>query len=441
MENFNTYLLIEQMLMSEITIGFEFECFYPKSSEKIIEEIVKKYDIDWADDDIIIPNENYKTAEFRTKPVHLNNIGIMTTYQIFKEFYVAGCRTNKSCGLHTHFAISPELKKTFVDNFWFIYNFFDKGIYNRFSVFDGCSMFHENEIDSKNDKFITTPAQASITQQKNYIKNIKNILNGITNKEEKFKFLNNTIKDLKTKKARWFLVRLHEQGTIEWRGPRHLFDYYDEQYSNIKIDNLITLKRYLLFIIRFAKEIIKILHNPYPIGGISKKEYEYYLYTERPKPHLDDKIKAQLYQAIISYVKNNNIINIILNAVEDEKKLEMFNNFLQEPIIPYILPYMKTVGIGNTKIEIATFPKSITFINWYIHDTLVDFHKFSLNNIYFKDCVFDKCTIIPTTASFNVIDCDFSSCTIKIPSFEMSAIFDKIRKYNKVHSNTEITAY
>ena len=435
MSNFNEHILFEQMLTSELTIGFEFECFYPKSSKKLIKEIVKKYNIDQVDEDITVPDEEmFDKAEFRTVPVHLNNDGIITTYKLFKEFYEAGCRTNQSCGLHTHFAISKELTKNYVDNFWFIFNFFGGGIYNKFKNFDGHLMFNEGEIINKSIGS-KGPPFASIEKQNNYINNIKKLLNNTINKEEKLRIINNTIKELKTISNKNFLIRLHEQGTIEWRGPRHLFDYYDDLP---KEQNLTTLKKYLLFAVEFGKEIIKLIHNPFPISDISKKEYEYYLYTQRSKSYLSDEGKSQLYKTITKYIKNPNILNIILNAIVDNESLDALNKLLQEPITLHLFPYMKKVGIGNTEIEILR-GKTIFFKNWYIHDTMLDFRNLNINNVYFKECVFDKCEIIPSLLSFNIQYCDFSNCKIKIPSKDVSKIMDKINADGKIHTNTSIT--
>lgn len=173
--------------------GFELECIGPNGFHISTMNLPVELNQD-SDDSIVVDSENENTTErgyeFISNPLVLNPKNIIAAKQTILDMLKAGFRTNGTCGLHIHYSFD---RMTFGDICWFLLGLSLNGdLKTQFSNFYDIEFFNETYAD---------------------LKFLDEIPNAIASGDE-----DRIAKLFSTYKFR--LLRIHPQGTIEWRGPR-----------------------------------------------------------------------------------------------------------------------------------------------------------------------------------------------------------------------------
>lgn len=184
--------ITEAVTSQGFKFGFEFECIGPVNFD-IIDVTTPISLTQDKDDSIIIDDDddtNEKGFEFISPPLILNPKNIISSKETILSLLKMGFRTNGTCGFHIHYSFD---RMTFGDICWFLLGLALNGdLQSQFSNFYDIKFFNETYADLKFLSEIPGAVQEG--------------------DEDKIAKLFSTYK--------FRILRIHPQGTIEWRGPR-----------------------------------------------------------------------------------------------------------------------------------------------------------------------------------------------------------------------------
>ena len=297
--------LLETLLKSEFKFGFELEAYVGSS---VLDNYIYgyTYDNDYADDEYYADDGYYENEnegevnedslyedlsyyfskffgtgvrvvgdgsldssrggfEFPTPPMNLTPANIKKCINfldsIKKDYY--HIYTDETCGFHTHISF-PQM--TNEDMVWIL-----------------CHLALDANFQDELLSFKTTAGEEfdffGHWATTDYLQDIESAI-----KLEDWNELN---KWLTNEKYR--LLRIHPQGTLEWRGPRNFLDNH----------NLQTIKEFFIKLLRVVSIIIKIMEKK-EINGISKQNFFKLIDISNleTKPLKKD-INDSIYKAII----------------------------------------------------------------------------------------------------------------------------------------------
>jgi hypothetical protein len=218
---FENFLLQEAYLMSEYTFGFELEGFdKEKRAFNVIEKIINNYfDIqgEVKIDTSLVPSDKKteRPFEYASGKLNFTPKNIQSLLNLLTNLDKEGLVTNKSCGFHIHIGF-PYISEQ--DMVWLTLNL----SINK-DMLDSILKFKKYEF--YNVKF------ASIR----FLENIKKA------------FLDSDFLEVRKylTSDKYRVLRLHPQGTLEWRGPREFLDQH----------NVEDIKDFVSLLYRFVKWI------------------------------------------------------------------------------------------------------------------------------------------------------------------------------------------
>jgi hypothetical protein len=288
MKTFKTYL-IEKYLLGEFQIGFELEAILEaklKQTDKAVqgeysyfyhygrnENYIPSKKMDnfisftnksignsefTYDGTILADNDGDIAFEMKSPVFEYNPKNILSIKNYLKSLPSKKVYTNASCGFHVHISF-PRLNSE--DMIWLFFNMvldktFTDNYINKFITND------DIEISFISDEM------ASASWQEKYR---KLLTTAITSDN-----FNNLYKAMKSEsKEKWYNIRLHPQGTIEFRGPREFMDNYD-------ISNIDSFFNHITTIIKWFSNVLS--KNEMKVGNeiISKKDFFNKLYLNKP---------------------------------------------------------------------------------------------------------------------------------------------------------------
>jgi hypothetical protein len=245
--------ITEKLLHSEFTIGFELEAFYALTgSERVLggEEtldlikgnIVKELSnyiptqgSKFSDEYSLKPPKNSKhffPFEWNSPVMNFNIETAKTLLNLFSNIDKLKIRTNQSCGLHFHIAF-PHI--TDDDMIWLTTKLaIDQEMRHKITKFEGFNFLSKQY--AKDD----------------YLNEINHCL-----KHKMWGMLTNMLSEEKYR-----ILRMHPQGTLEWRGPRNFLNKPDQQIT----------KEFIILLWKFVSWLSKTLDEN-EIDGITKKEF------------------------------------------------------------------------------------------------------------------------------------------------------------------------
>jgi hypothetical protein len=192
--------IIEAVTSQGFKFGFEFECLVPKKEdpEKLVSSLPVKFTV--TSDSSIKPNiddkATVKGVEFVSEPLILNPQNIISAKQSIINLLKAGCYTNESCGFHIHYSYEGM---NYSELCWFLIVLSSNQQYsNSFSSFKDINFIN---LDYASDDFLDR------------------IYDKLKSFQENPKFLFFILIDAKMR-----ILRIHPQGTLEWRGPRNFMN-------------------------------------------------------------------------------------------------------------------------------------------------------------------------------------------------------------------------
>jgi hypothetical protein len=207
-------ILTERILVGEFLFGFELEAIYdttnygtPELEKKSIEELnihFSKYfpstvDKFIQDGSVIGPGF---TFEWVSPPLKLNPDNLSKTISLLTSLQKLGVYTNETCGFHIHYSF-PDYRQ--IDGFWIICQLvMEPTLLDRFISF--------HSIIFSSEKFAKDGFFADIKRELTTLRSGSNPTNS-------YMTLGSLFNDEKYR-----VLRLHPQGTIEWRGPRKFLE-------------------------------------------------------------------------------------------------------------------------------------------------------------------------------------------------------------------------
>jgi hypothetical protein len=234
--------LLMETLHSEFKIGFELEALYPGNNMfaedyfEDIEPILKKYfpqvnKFDLKGDGSIKPFEGYMGFEWASPTFNLTPSFVKQTSIFFSELNKNKIKINESCGLHVHMSFP---KMTNQDMAWVTCH-----LALHPEIIDSLSSIDEFSFESEHANTDSLIQLEQDLKNKNW-KSVSKLLN-----HDKYKFL-----------------RMHPQGSLEWRAPRGFL---------VRQDYLL-MKRFFVMVYSFTRWIMK-FQNEKTINGISREEF------------------------------------------------------------------------------------------------------------------------------------------------------------------------
>jgi hypothetical protein len=189
----------EAVTTQNFRFGFEFECVLPKELDayKIANELPVKFKA--TPDGSIKEPSGYLGIELVSEPLLLNPQNIIAAKTSIIELLKRGCQTNKSCGFHVHYS-SDSLDYNAICWLMIVLASNDDMLtpfleFKRFSFID--VKYAHLGVITKIKQIIAQPncTPAAVAEL-------------ITNEKKS-------------------ILRLHPQGTLEWRGPRNFMNKGD----------------------------------------------------------------------------------------------------------------------------------------------------------------------------------------------------------------------
>ena len=240
-------LLNEKLLVNEFKFGFELEAIIENETKHSdatfakVHSIIEKYfpDAAWPYSDGSVYPDSRGGADFEwPSPVlTFTPETIRKCITFLADLPKYGIYTNKTCGFHVHVSF-PSMTQT--DIRWIVFQIgLDEDIKNTIL------QFHEMEFF--NDEYA----------KKGYLDGISRVVeDGDLSREEKIEQLRNW---LTTDKYR--NLRIHPQGTLEWRGPRKFLEKED----------LTIIKDFFLLLWKFISWISRAAQNKV-VAGFTREE-------------------------------------------------------------------------------------------------------------------------------------------------------------------------
>lgn len=201
-------IVTERYLHSEATFGFELEAIYngddPSNDLDTVKKIIKQYfpemDISLQSDASIKTDYDKTAFEWACPPLNLTPETLKRIIKFLAELPGHNITTNRSCGFHVHLKF-PQLDDG--DRVWLILNLANDTDMRKDIVYFKDYIFIDDEY--ANDAFLVF---------------LEQILDDAEAKHEiNYKALNQWISTEKYRN-----IRIHPQGTLEWRGPRDFLD-------------------------------------------------------------------------------------------------------------------------------------------------------------------------------------------------------------------------
>ena len=238
-------LLLERILVGEFTFGFELEAIYNTEdygtdsldarSRSIVANHIRSYFPNVTTEDVItdgsVKGDGF-TFEWPSPAMSLNVANLQTTLKFLNSLRDVGIFTNETCGFHVHFSY-PNYKP--IDGLWILCHLAnDPELRSKITSYDG--------IDFVNPQFAS-----------------EEFLNGLHTYVQQQKW-GALVNFFSTEKYR--VLRLHPQGTIEWRGPR----------AFLQRENIESIKGFLRRVWDVARTF-SILLDRRDLNGISKEEF------------------------------------------------------------------------------------------------------------------------------------------------------------------------
>lgn len=363
--------LREAVTSQGFTFGFELECIHPEGfyiedlhlpiEFKATSDSSIKIDDEYAD-------KNYVGEEYVSEPLTLNPKTIVNVKKSIIELSKHGVRTNSSCGFHVHYSYS---NMTFADICWLLTNLsIDPDSAKLFSEFEGIDFFSSEYADVSFLEDIRDHLEMGMSPN-------------IVFSTEKYR-----------------VIRIHPQGTLEWRGPRDFMNNADLSL----IDN---------FFIRLYKnaDIINKL--------VSKKEVK-----------IGDKVfnKNEFYKDLNS---NTSSIKTSIKANNPNRKDTRFSPLQDPSTLNDIFKFKPELGkcrMSNISAKIENNRLLITGGKFSGVISGVNFSQTVIESSNLKDCEatgrsitkskLDGCKLI----SINTLMCEFEKCKMNNVSSSRSEI-------------------
>jgi hypothetical protein len=176
--------------------GFEFECSAPQRIEST--DLIKGLPLEFkvSHDGSVRPGRNHNGYELISLPVLLNPLTIAQARESIITLLKRGCRTNKTCGFHVHFS---SYSLDYENICWVM-----MVLAGREDLLDRFIKFGKYEFE--HNIYATRSLIQSIRKMCNREScDISDVANCISSDKNQ-------------------VLRLHPQGTIEWRGPREFMN-------------------------------------------------------------------------------------------------------------------------------------------------------------------------------------------------------------------------
>jgi len=287
---FKNYLN-EKILHSDYTIGFEIEAISSNPLHKKYPDVIKSFSSInkmWSkgkivDDETIIPDDD-DSSEMPFEYVSPVIKFIPSTFKdlttLFNSLYKHGIYTNETCGCHFHVAF-PMI--TIEDAFWILVNLsFDKTMLKKMIKFKSYNFFDNAYAPVK---FITKIRK---------LLEVYNTKEKLMQSTEGIEALEKWNELLGRNKMRF--IRIHPQGTIEWRGPRSF------------MDNKKDIKDFLFLLWSFIDWITKTLAKK-EINNIKRADFNLFL----------KKLETRSFKLDLSkYIKNYTVEKMVFDINKND---------------------------------------------------------------------------------------------------------------------------
>lgn len=190
--------LKEEVTTRGFKFGFEFECVMPvKLHVRGIEHLDLPLHFNEKNDSSIRVDDPMNTGmEFVSEPLVLNPLNIVKSKKSLISLMKAGCTTNDSCGFHVHYS-SPDMN--YLNTCWFLLN-----LSTNEKAIETLTKFQD--IDFVNEHYASTE----------FLNQIRDNVFKETRDPFKISQIFGT--------SKYQIMRIHPQGTLEWRGPRNFLN-------------------------------------------------------------------------------------------------------------------------------------------------------------------------------------------------------------------------
>jgi hypothetical protein len=297
-------------LFGEFTFGFELEGYYriqghrpddehrwfntptenevhPKRQEnyKRVESIISQYlpikGSKFVKDESLREKLGYFDFEWASPVLNFTPQTISQVIKFLSAMPDLGIKTTSDCGFHVHVSF-PYMNN--LDRVWLICNLaIDPVMRKKLEKFKRFKFLHDDYAGTMILDQLSSVILSPVTEQ--------NVIDE-KDKPELFVGVKNAISDEKFE-----LVRLHPQGTLEWRGPRNFLN---------KPDQMVI--REFFVILREFIQWIKVTMEKKEIVGIDKKEFLAGVGSARLKKPIT---QSKLVSIFDKLQKNPNLLNKI----------------------------------------------------------------------------------------------------------------------------------
>lgn len=274
-------------VLSEIEFGIELECFFRKGPEGALAiERIQDMGLQIKPDESIQPDYPAIPAELDIGVWDITPESLQKAIRTVNTLFDMGAEVNSSCGSHVHYS-SPGYGP--IEHFWFMYWFHRKQGYDIFRQFAGVDQFDE--------------VFASIEKMKHTMSVICDWVD-CSNKDKAAKRALKAYHFLEGEKFN--LIRLHPQGTIEWRGLRGLMQHHDRALTSKAIQTLIP---------DYARAIIRCMESDnLQIASMNIQEY---------RNRLRSVLKSHLRQARNKFPSNLQVTSTYQNLTNEKLAIVM----------------------------------------------------------------------------------------------------------------------
>lgn len=337
--------ITEAVTSQGFKFGFEFECLGPETVD--LEALKLPIDFTIDTDESIIQSDENTGWELISGDLTLNPQNIIKSKETLITLLKNGYSTNSSCGFHIHYSYEGI---NYQDICWFLFGLsMNSSMLDEFSRMDDIEFLHHRMADRS--YFFEMP----LAIKNNDSQKIKELFS-----MEKFR-----------------LLRIHPQGTIEWRGPRDF----------LTSENFSLISKFFIKLYRCSDIMMKLINtSSYQDGDwkITKKEF------------MD---KIQINSHINNAFKKTNISK----TPQDMDDLDLaYSKF----------PWFKTVKYRGT--------------NFSIHDDLIVFtggeitagklencllNNVKVSSVYIQNAMANKSHFINSTIkNCKMMDCILEKC-------------------------------
>ena len=309
----NITQILNEVQLSDITIGFEIECVLPNNDyvNRKLQDVIQEFGVDVDDDHSIRPDGKYaqeNTFEFKIgelvdeddvkSQMRATPENIIKCAKFVYELFLLGAYTNDSCGLHAHFGIGELNKLSNLQNVWFTVYMIQSGLLKKkYKKFKGYPLF-----DPEYARFDTINAT---------VKELTKDLNKITDTDSKVKFLYHSL-ITRRNFEKYSTLFPHSQGTIEWRGLRGILDGFIKEDYNTILD-------FFKLAASFAKDISNVLNSldKIEVAGVKLKQVTDY--AQKEGVPFDKLVKKDALDLIRSFNFEQGLEKIILDGMLKNK--------------------------------------------------------------------------------------------------------------------------